>query len=310
MNGNETHACPGEEELGAWLDGEETARGDIAAHVAECPSCRKTVEDYKRLGEAFARVLSSEIPDTLESGILSRIRMEQPPRQSYVKSHLPWILRIAALIAMAAFFLYLVIDRHETQKAHIAATSGQPSRTAPSATNSAPSVSSNPVARSTPSYPVLSAPANNLIRTVGTNSDGYSSGATALDVDPILLQSMSSVLSSFELNPPESPECVHKTFDLSEDVTAGVFYPQLRNALASMDVPNVSFAVRRLNDHVTAVVEIHSANRLSLVRHNNTLEFRVIRGEDSDSVQASSVRYELEFICKPADATSRGASAD
>ncbi len=293
-NGNKTIPCPETEDLSAFFDGELNANASrkIAAHLESCEHCRVIVQQFKSMERNFSDSLARiPIPSDLEQSILKKMRNGNPTDTNVQWSiWSPWMIRIAALIIMASFFIYLVFDNKKVQslqQRHASQPTNQEEKT-----------------YHQKSIPVLTSAQNNLIKRVST-ADSLSQGALSspftLDVNPRLLQQARDAISILPAGDAERHEYTERIFRI-EGVSATELYPQLRNAICELEFPGVSCEVTRLesNDNiVTAVIRIHSHYRLTwnLNLQNSQFEFRLDEtGEDSTPVDATC---KYTFICVP-----------
>lgn len=292
--------CPTIEYLSACFDGEAVPDEAARSHIAQCPKCTAYLNECAKIREVVSRQNDIQVPDDLNKRISQYIHEQKdavctvPSKEWHGHSNekFAWVLRIAALIAMAAFFVYLVVDNRRVN------AEKQLRRQAVSTEVQQPPFANH---NSGPSVPVLSAPSNNLIRRVSTGDSGHEpSLGNMLDVSPLLLQSDPfDGVSRLQLNSSIQPTRYHGTIDV-RDISAGELYPQLRNALSEMDLPGVFFKVSRERNIVYAEIEIRSEKKLYLIRDENTLELKFINDTESANGRiASPVHYELEFICCP-----------
>jgi anti-sigma factor (TIGR02949 family) len=118
-------SCPDRnEELNAFLDGELpiAQAADLAAHLASCPDCARTLAELARLRAALARVLPMEEPPAeLKARIEAALDAEARRRQDH--NVLPFRLRGkaiavfgAAAAAVAALAIVVFSPRDESHE--------------------------------------------------------------------------------------------------------------------------------------------------------------------------------------------------
>ena len=93
------------DDLSAYFDGElaEVERDRVAAHLAECPTCRDTLDGMSRLSQLLHGGRQSDLPKGLWRRIEAVATQGTRPR---ITSRLrPWFVRAASIAA--GFVLYL-----------------------------------------------------------------------------------------------------------------------------------------------------------------------------------------------------------
>lgn len=102
--------------LSAYLDGEITSaeRSDLLQHLASCPACRATLEEYRSIGTRLRGLAPVQVPDDLTDSIYA-LTVDAPPKRLF-----PFTSRIgypvAAIAAVLLIFIvaaFLLVDGYQ-----------------------------------------------------------------------------------------------------------------------------------------------------------------------------------------------------
>lgn len=90
--------------LSAYLDGELTQAGQqrVQLHLEDCPACRDTLDEMRRLQQLTAEIPFSDPPDEIMEAFEQRLSVQAPRRAG-------WTILIAALAAWVLYAVYLVL---------------------------------------------------------------------------------------------------------------------------------------------------------------------------------------------------------
>lgn len=101
-----------QEQLGGYVDGEldAEARAGVAAHVAECPRCRRGLTAIQALADGLARPPDADVPENLWAAIEQRLDAEQGlAGQRRATGSRRVFLRVAAMIALVVGLGALIV---------------------------------------------------------------------------------------------------------------------------------------------------------------------------------------------------------
>ena len=92
--------------LSAYLDGELTQADQqrVQLHLEDCPACRDTLDEMRRLQQLTAEISFSDPPEDIMEAFEQRLSVQAPRRAG-------WTILIAALVAWVLYAVYLVL-RH------------------------------------------------------------------------------------------------------------------------------------------------------------------------------------------------------
>ena len=115
--------CPEPEMISAIFDGELVPDEAVRAHLASCPDCARRLTDYGTISTHLTRAVASEPDPGFNARIAAFVRAESGgrppvvrPRRDFTDSRTAWIFRIAALLILSCFFVYLLMDQMQTGK--------------------------------------------------------------------------------------------------------------------------------------------------------------------------------------------------
>jgi anti-sigma factor RsiW len=90
----------------ALYDGElaEAERKEAEAHLASCPECRSSYEQWQKTAKAFFKPVPAESSDFFVSQVMNRIKALEKPRQ--IK---PWVIKVRWLVPATVAALGLLL---------------------------------------------------------------------------------------------------------------------------------------------------------------------------------------------------------
>lgn len=102
--------------LSAYLDGEVTAaeRSELLQHLATCPSCRATMDQYRSVGTKLRGLPPVLRPDSLTAAIYAQTVDAPPRRLSLLTSRAGYPLAaVAAVLLVFVVAIFLLVDGYQ-----------------------------------------------------------------------------------------------------------------------------------------------------------------------------------------------------
>ena len=298
--------CPDPETISAVFDGEHEPDDALRAHLGACPECAKRLADYAVMRDRVSRVVVSEPDEGFNDRIAAFVRAESagfapasPLRDSdFRNSRTAWILRIAALIVLSCFFVYLLMDRINANR-----PAGSGSRTYVADTS--PTMS-QPPGKPLPAF--SSEPGTGDFVKARLVSDGPSSRQYAIDIDPMLIPDELSAIPSDGRIPVSLPGvfgqdsgAMHRIplhGDPASD--AARMLEMIRRDLIALDVdvPGLSVDTESRGNSLFTTIRLESAGQfdMSVRKTDGMFEFFLMSGDVSGD--DGPVSFRIEFFCE------------
>lgn len=289
--------CPDLETISAIFDGEMTPDGNVRTHLDSCPDCAKRLADYETIRGVLTRVIASEPDPGMNARIAAYVRAEaagfapsQPPERDFSDSRTAWFFRIAALFALGFFFVYLLSDQIQANRAR----SG---RLQPAAVAAA-LPSGRPVARLD-----AESGAGDYVR-ARLVSNSPSERKYAIDIDPALIPAELDGLPEHERIPVPfffgSDDGSMRRIQLHGDPA---FDPirmleSIRRDLTALDVPGVSVDTESRGNSLFTTIRLESAGMfdMSMTKTDGLFELYLMSGDGPAEEGPVFIRF--EFFCE------------
>ena len=291
--------CPDLETLTAVFDGELRPDEAVRAHFDACPACARRLADYAVLRDHVSRLVASEPDDGFDARIAAFVRAgaaKDAPRFSSSKrdfsdSRAAWIFRIAALVMLSAFFVYLLTDQMHTKRASdvraYAAT--EPSHP-----------SGKPV-------PVLdSEPGTGDFVKARLVSNTPSSRQYAIDIDPMLIPAELGEIPADGSIPVPLPQFFGQEDGATHRIElhgnpaldAMRMLESIRRDLTALDVPGLSVDTESRGKSLFTTIRLESAGQfdMSIRKTDGMFEFFLMSGSVSED--DGPVSFRIEFFCE------------
>lgn len=305
--------CPDPETISAVFDGEHTPDDDLRAHLDACPECARRLADYAAMREHVSRTVASEPDDGFNARIAAFVRAEagkfapvawDRDRGAAPDSRTAWILRIAALLMLSAFFVYLLMDRIHENRAENAGR--QTADVAPAPVPSAASAVSvpRPDGGKVPSMSVPEPRAGSLVK-ASLVSDAPSAPQYRIDIDPMLIPDEFIGMPVDEASVPlpfsGGDAVVRRRIPLRDDpsVDAMRMLQSLQrdlDALNELDVPGLSITAENRENSLLATISLESELDMSVRRTKDSFVFFLMDGDPSGD--DGPVSFRIEFFCE------------
>lgn len=292
--------CPDLETLTAVFDGELSPDEAVRAHFDACPDCARRLADYAILRGHVSRLVASEPDEGFDARIAAFVRAgaaKDAPRFSASKrdfsdSRAAWIFRIAALVMLSAFFVYLLTDQMHTRRAG-------GGRTYDVAETAAPS-SGKPMS-------VLDAEpgAGDFVK-ARLVSNTPSSRQYAIDIDPMLIPAeLGEIPADGSIPVPlprffEQEDGATRRIELHADpeLDAMRMLESIRRDLTALDVPGLSVDTESRGKSLFTTIRLESAGSfdMSIRKTDGMFEFFLMSGSAPED--DGPVSFRIEFFCE------------
>ena len=292
--------CPDLETLTAVFDGELRPDEASRAHFDACPDCARRLADYAALRGHVSRVVASEPDEGFNARISAFVRAEaakdaprfSTPKRDFSDSRAAWIFRIAALVMLSAFFVYLLMDQTHARR---------PSGGRSYAVTETPHPSGKPI-------PVMDAEpgAGDYVK-ARLVSNTPSSRQYAIDIDPMLIPDELGEIpvdGSIPVPLPWSSDLDGGTthrIPLRTDpsLDAMLVLELIRRDLAALDVPGLSVDAESRGNSLFTTIRLESAGKIdmSLKKTDGVFEFYLMSGSGPDDSDGP-VSFQIEFFCE------------
>ena len=295
-----TPGCPDLETLTAVFDGEHTPDDAVRSHLNACPDCARRLADYAALRGHVSRIVASEPDEGLNARISAFVRAEaakDAPRftcskRDFSDSRAAWIFRIAALVMLSAFFVYLLID--QTHARH------------PSGGRSyAVTETVRPSAKPIPTLDAEPGAGDYVKARLVSNTP--SSRQYAIDIDPMLIPDAFCEIPADGSIPVPLPwpsdldgGTTHR-IPLRADPSfdAMRMLESIRRDLAALDVPGLSVDAESRGNSLFTTIRLESAGKIdmSMKKTDGMFEFFLMSGSGPDDGDGP-VSFQIEFFCE------------
>ena len=295
-----TPGCPDLETLTAVFDGEHRPDETVRAHLNACPDCARRLADYAALRGHVSRIVASEPDAGFNARISAFVRAEaakdaprfSAPKRDFSDSRAAWILRIAALVMLSAFFVYLLIDQTHARRAsggrsYAVAETGRPSGKPIPVMDAEPGAGDYVKARLVSNTP--------------------SSRQYAIDIDPMLIPGELVELpgdGSIPVPLPWSSDLDGGTthrIPLRADpsLDAMRMLESIRRDLTALDVPGLSVDAESRGNSLFTTIRLESAGKIdmSMKKTDGMFEFFLMSGSGPDDGDGP-VSFRIEFFCE------------
>jgi len=295
-----TPGCPDLETLTAVFDGEHRPDETVRAHLGACPDCARRLADYAALRSHVSRIVASEPDEGFNARISAFVRAEaakdafrySAPKRDFSDSRTAWIFRIAALVMLSAFFVYLLMDQTHARR---------PSGGRSYAVTETVHPSARPI-------PVLDAEpgAGDYVK-ARLVSNTPSSRQYAIDIDPML------VPDEFDDIPVEGSIPVPLSWSSDGDGTthriplradpsldAMRMLESIHRDLAALDdLPGLSVDAESRGNSLFTTIRVESAGKIdmSMKKTDGMFEFFLMSGSGPDDGDGPML-FQIEFFCE------------
>ena len=301
--------CPDPETISAFFDGEHEPDDALRAHLNECPDCARRLADYAAMRDRLSQTVASEPDDGFNARIAAFVRAEAGAFEPVVMqrngdfrdSRAAWILRIAALLMLSAFFVYLLMDRIHENRAE------SPGRHIVAASPSVPSAvspASNPgsVSGGDRMIPSMSAdPGAGSFVKASLVSDTPFSQQYKIDIAPTLIPAELEGIPEDERIPVPvffgADEGAMRRIPLHGDPAfdAMQMLESIRRDLTALNVPGLSVTAERRDNSLLTTISLESFD-MRMRRTDGAFEFFLMSGESSGD--GGPVSFQIEFFCE------------
>ena len=324
--------CPDPETISAVFDGEHAPDDALRAHLATCPDCAGRLADYAAMRDRVSRTISSEPDDEFNARIAAFVHAEadkfapavwkrEPP-----DSRTAWILRIAALLMLSAFFVYLLMDRMNENRA------GSENADLRTADEKPAPASADPVSsHGARQIAAMSAPDAGSVAAVSAPDAGSAASVSAPELDSgsfvkasLVSDAPSSPHYRIDINPmlipdefigmPVDEETVPLPSFSSLDTTVPRRIPilnddpsidamrmlqSLRRDLDALDVavPGLSITAESRGNSLLTTISLEAELDMSVCRTKDSFVFFLMDGNPSGEVEGP-VSFRIEFFCE------------
>ena len=288
--------CPDPETISAVFDGEYEPDETLNSHLGACPRCARRLADYALMRAALTRAVDSAPDDGFNARIAAFVRANAgvspaPKKGDFTNSRTAWILRIAALVVLSVFFVYLLFDEARQNK-----TKPVPRDVA---ANAAPHVS----AGTRPDAVMTAGPQHSGKRFVKASlvPDAPSPGQYRIDIDPALIpDEFSGMPADGRFAEGDGPvlQRIPLRDDPSEDGLE--MLDLIRENLNTLDVPpGLAINVESRGNSVFTTIRLESRGRfdMSVKKTDDAIEFLMV-GDDSGDDGGGLVSFQIEFFCE------------
>lgn len=300
--------CPDLETISAVFDGEFEPDESMRSHLGECPDCARRLADYSLMRASVMRAIASEPDEGLNSRIAAFVRAESAgmsaPAASrkgdFTNSRTAWILRIAALVMLSAFFVYLVVDEARENKAknarrNVAVNAGEP---APAAKRQGSVMTAVPQPRS-----------GGFVKAGLVPDSPSRQRQYRIDIDRALMPDdfieMPADGSSVPLfaSLPETDVPALQRIPLRVDPSADAtgMLESIREDLNALDVPGLAISVETRENSVFTTIRLESAGTfdMSVKMTGDSFEFLMVGDDpDDDEDDDGLAAFQIEFFCE------------
>jgi hypothetical protein len=285
------------ETISAVFDGELEPDETVRAHLGSCPDCVRRLADYETIRGILSRTVASEPDSGMNARIAAYVRAESAgftlsaaPERVFSDSRTAWILRIAALFLLGAFFVYLLTDQLHVNRAgsvrlHTASVEQvHPAVRPASSLGAEPGIGDYVRARV-----VSNSPAERKY---------------AIDIDPALIPPELEGIPADERIPVPffggTVDGAMRRIPLHGDpaLDAMRMLESIRRDLAALDVPGVSVDTESRGTSLFTTIRLESAGMfdMSVTKTDGLFELFLMSGESPSDEGPVFLRF--EFFCE------------
>jgi len=298
--------CPDLETVSAVFDDELEPDETLRAHLGSCPDCVRRLADYGMIRDVLSRAAASEPDPGMNARIAAYVHAETAgfalsalPERGFSDSRSAWILRIAALFLMGAFFVYLLTDQMRVIRANAGRFETASSE---SAWNSTPA--SYSTSRPSGALDVEPVPGDFVRARVVSNSP--TERKYAIDIDPALIPAEFGGIPEDERIPVPffggTDDGAMRRIPLRGDAASDAMrmLELIRRDLIALDVPGVSVDTESRGTSLFTTIRLESAGMfdMSVTKTDGLFELFLMSGKSESPSGEAPVFLRFEFFCE------------
>ena len=290
--------CPDLETISAVFDGELEPGETVRAHLGSCPDCVRRLADYETIRGVLSRAVASEPDPGMNARISAFVRAESAGftssiqhKRDFSDSRAAWILRVAALFLLGAFFVYLLTDQMHANRpgtGRLRTAAVEPAR---------PNVRPLPAIAEEPE-------AGDFVR-ARVVSNSPAERKYAIDIDPALVPAEFGGIPEDERIPVPfffgADDGAMRRIPLHGDPASDAMrmLESIRRDLTALDVPGISVDTESRGNSLFTTIRLESADMfdMSVTRTDGLFELFLMH-EESPSDGEAPVFLRFEFFCE------------